>query len=384
MTIWASRLAAVEQAGQLRTLRQLDTNGAEALSPDGPKTVFCANDYLGLAGHPRLVEAVHSALDTRGVGAGASRLVSGNSSLHAALEEAFAGFVGFPESVLFSSGYQANVGTISALTAPGDIIFSDERCHASIIDGCRLSRARVEIFAHNDTTHLQNLLLAHGDAQGLRLIVTEGIFSMDGDTPPLSDICDLAEKYGAAVYLDEAHSIGVLGPGGRGLAASLGLTDRIDVLIGTFGKALGVSGAGAACQPDAARLLKSTARSLLYSTAAPPLLCAAAIAAIKLVRDADPQRDILFRHIARFRRGAREAGLPICDSDTPIQPLLIGDSGRTMEISSRLWDRGFFVQGIRPPTVAPGTARLRITLCAHHTDAQIDGLIRALTEAVGT
>ncbi|MBN2530602.1 MAG: 8-amino-7-oxononanoate synthase [Deltaproteobacteria bacterium] len=373
---WKNRLTQLEQAHLKRTLRVTGV-GPKLYTSNGEKLIFCSNDYLGLANSAEIANEIIDEL-SNGVGAGASRLVSGNFPWHERLEESFSQFVGRPASVLFPSGYQANVGAISALTSEDDIIFSDRLCHASIIDGCRLSKATVEIFDHNNMDHLNRLLAQHNACKGGKLIVTEGIFSMDGDMPPLEDICVLAETHNAAIYLDEAHSLGILGPEGRGLAASLGVQNKIDILVGTFGKAIGVSGACVACSFDAAGLLKSTARSLMYTTAPAPALSRAICKSLILISAANALRDSLYQNIELFKSLAATAGIRLIPSDSPIQPVLIGDAKKTMHISEELWKRGIFIQGIRPPTVASGTERLRITISAMHTPTQIQRLVSEL------
>ena len=375
--LWKARLKYLRDRHLDRVMR-ISGVGPLVNTPEGEKLIFCSNDYLGLATSLALSSVACDEM-SHGLGAGASRLVSGNFTWHEKLEKRFAEFVSRDESVLFPSGYQANVGAISALTSADDVIFSDRLCHASIIDGCRLSRARVEIFDHNDVGHLQALLKKYRQNIGGRLIVTEGIFSMDGDMPPLADICDMAQSEHAAVYLDEAHSLGIVGPEGRGLAASLNLTDQIDVLVGTFGKAVGVSGACVACDSHAAGLLKSSARSLMYTTASPPALSRAACESLALIQKADDVRKKLQQNIAFFQSLSEAARIPLIKSSSPIQPVLIGDAARTMAISRQLWQRGVFVQGIRPPTVPLGTERLRITITAMHTAAQIERLVAELT-----
>jgi 8-amino-7-oxononanoate synthase len=373
---WTHRLSQLQHTHLARTLR-ISGVGPEADTPEGCKLIFCTNDYLGLSASPSIARAAAVEMEN-GIGAGASRLVSGNFPWHETLERRFADFVGKSHSVLFPSGYQANVGAISALAGQGDVIFSDQLCHASIIDGCRLSRAKIEIYDHNDANHLKSLLAQYPNPESGKLVITEGIFSMDGDIPPLAQICDVAKQAGAAVYLDEAHSLGILGPEGRGLAAALNLEDRIDVLVGTFGKAVGVAGACVACESEPAQLLKSTARSLMYTTASPPALARAVCESLTCIAGATRERNQLHTNIRRFQKLAQAAQIPLLPSDTPIQPVLIGNAERTMAISDALWQRGIFVQGIRPPTVPAGTERLRITLSALHTGEQLERLIEEL------
>lgn len=374
--IWDQRYRELESAHLARSMR-ITGPGPVVETRDGPKIIFCSNDYLGLAVHPHVIRAAAEGM-AAGVGAGASRLVSGNETWHDTLERAFAEFTQQEAAVLFPSGYQANVGTISALAHEGDVIFSDERSHASIIDGCRLSKARVEIYSHNNVDDLRQRLERHRGASGGRLVVCEAIYSMDGDVSPLAQICDAAAEFGAAVYLDEAHSIGVLGPEGRGLAAQLNVANRVDILVGTFGKAVGVSGAAVACSETVSRLIKSSARSLLYTTAPPSALARAVCESLSLIRFDDELRHRLDSNVQYFRSAAKAAKISLSSSTTPIQPVVIGDAARTMEMSNRLWERGLFVQGIRPPTVAPGTERLRITITARHCEAHIERLVAQL------
>jgi 8-amino-7-oxononanoate synthase len=384
---WHSRIQRLAERDLERAIYETDGPvGPEVQTPDGPKLLFCSNDYLGLAADPRVVEALKSGADRWGAGAGASRLVSGTTSAHSELERRLAAFVGAPRAVAFASGYQANVGALTTLTAEGDAIFSDELTHASLIDGCRLSRATTHVYRHRDVDHLDQLLRDH-PTPGLKLIVTDALFSMDGDLAPLVEIARVAARHGAEIYLDEAHALGVLGPGGRGLAAELDLTGSVAIRMGTLGKALGVSGAFVACDEPAGRLLTSRARSLLYTTAAPAPLAEACLTALSLVEAADARRRALRENVARFRELAAERNLPLLDSETAIQPVLVGDAGRTVQIARRLWELGLFVTAFRPPTVADGSSRLRVTLSAAHEPEQIerltDGLATAFSEAGG-
>jgi 8-amino-7-oxononanoate synthase len=379
---WIERIEELTTAGLERTPRRLlGATGTKAESADGPKLLFCSNDYLGLAADPRLVAAVTGAVAACGVGSGGSRAVSGNPALHEALERRCAAFLGTDAAVLFPSGYQANVGALSSLVDAGDAVFSDARNHASIIDGCRLSRASVHVYRHADAAHLERLL---GEVRtpGLKLVVTEAVFSMDGDKAPLAEICRAARRHGAEVYVDEAHAFGVLGLGGRGLAEEAGVSSGTSVRMATFGKAIGVSGAFVACGDAPARLLRSRARSLLYTTGAPPLLSAAALAGVDLAEAADDRRAALERNVRLYRERAAALGVPLALSETAIQPVPIGGARRTMAVSEALWRRGIFVQGIRPPTVPDGTARLRITLSSAHTAEQIGLLVDALAAAL--
>jgi len=379
---WIERIERLSAAGLERSPRcVLGAVGPSIATADGTKLLFCSNDYLGLAADQRLISAAIEAAAAHGVGAGASRAVSGNHALHEALERRAAAFFETQAAVLFPSGYQANVGALSSLVDKGDAVFSDARNHASIIDGCRLSRAAVHVYKHADAGDLARLLDETRTA-GLKLVVTEAVFSMDGDKAPLGQICSAAHSRGAVVYVDEAHALGVLGSGGRGLADEAGVSADVAVRMGTFGKAIGVSGAFVACGDAPARLMRSRARSLLYTTGAPPLLAAAALVGLDLAQAADDRRETLARNVRFYREGASAAGVPLARSETPIQPVPIGDARRAMAVSEALWRRGFFVQGIRPPTVPEGTARLRVTLSSAHTREQIDLLVDALAASL--
>jgi 8-amino-7-oxononanoate synthase len=381
-SLWKNRLDALASHHLVRKMRVVDGPvGPVVNTPEGSKLGFCSNDYLGLANDPALKKAIADAALKWGAGAGASRLVSGNTSAHEQLQKMLANYMETEDAVVFPSGYQANVGGLTALTEKGDVIFSDELVHASLIDGCRLSQAEIKIYRHRDTEHL-NRLLTKETGPGIKLVVTDAVFSMDGDLAPLEEIAKVADRHGALVYVDEAHSLGVMGPQGRGLTTQLGLSGRIAVRIGTFGKAFGVCGACVACSGIAGSLLRSRARSLLYTTASPAHLVEAIRVSVDLVRNGDKQRKALRDNIALFKKLAREKELPLVESDTPIQPVMIGETARVMAISDALWQQGLFVQGIRPPTVPEGTSRLRVTLTAAHEQAHITELAVALAAAL--
>jgi 8-amino-7-oxononanoate synthase len=335
---------------------------------------LCSNNYLGLASDPRLTEPMRASLQYSGAGAGASRLISGTMRPHRDAEGALAAFVGRPAALLFSSGYAANLGALQALFGASDVIFSDELNHASLIDGARLSRASVVVFPHRDLDALSSLLEEH-KGRGRAVIVTESVFSMDGDLADLPALRALADRYGAALFVDEAHALGVLGPGGAGLASAVGVVP--DVLVGTLGKALGVAGAFVAGEGAVIRLIENRARSYVFSTAPPPSIAAGAIAAVALVRDADERRATLLAHAARLRTSLRSLGYAVPDGQTPIVPVILGEPGRAVAVASALQERGYFVQAIRPPTVPVGTSRLRVVPMAVHTDAQIDDALEA-------
>lgn len=337
---------------------------------------FCSNDYLGLANHPRVIGAFKAAADRYGVGAGASHLVSGHSAAHHALEEELAAFVGAPRALLFSTGYMANLGVVTALTDRHDSIFEDRLNHASLIDAARLARASVKRYAHGDVAQLARLL---AQAPGEKLIVTDAVFSMDGDVAPLREILRLAAEHGAWLLADDAHGLGVLGDGGRGSFEHLDLAVRPPaILMGTLGKALGGFGAFVAADETIVETLIQRARTYIYTTALPPAVAEAVRAALRIAQEEPWRRERLRVLLARFRRGAEQLGLPLAASPTPIQPLILGDSAAALAASQALRARGMLVPAIRPPTVPPGAARLRITLSAAHEAADVDRLLEAL------
>lgn len=369
-------LSELEAAGLLRRpLRISGPQGPEVEIDGKPVLCLCSNNYLGLADHPAIAAAAKASLDLDGVGAAASRLITGTMDAHRNAEQAFGAFLGAADAVLFSTGYAANLGTIQALVGPGDSVFSDALNHASLIDGCRLSRADIHVYSHRDVEHLRSLLERHRRAARRALIVTDSLFSMDGVTAPLREIETLARSFDAGLLVDEAHALGVLGPNGRGLAAQEGVEP--DLVVGTLGKAFGVAGAFVAADAETISLIRNRARSFVYSTAPPPLLARAAMSALTLVRDADSARASLLQHANTLRSGLRQLGFDVPDGASQILPVLIGENDRTMELSAALLSRGVFVQGIRPPTVAEGTARLRLTPMATHRPAQIEQAIAA-------
>lgn len=350
-------------------------------TPEGHKLLFCSNDYLGLAGDKALCRALANAALEVGAGAAGSRLVCGNTLAHEALEAELAAFLGEQAAVVFPSGYQANLGALGALTQPGDVIFSDELCHASLIDGCRLSRARVCVFPHRDVDALEAALV-DSEESGLRLVITDAVFSMDGDLAPVRELQNVCQRRGALLYVDEAHALGILGPKGAGLCADRGLLPGSMLRMGTLGKSLGLSGAFVTCTEHVARLLRSRGRSQMYSTSMPPAIAEAARVALHLASLADDRRAALEHNIEEWKGLASQANIALVPSTTPIQPVIIGSDRATMEVSERLWRQGIFVQGIRPPTVPPGTSRLRITVTAAHTSEHLERLAQALAQAL--
>jgi 8-amino-7-oxononanoate synthase len=359
----------------------LDSPQAPRATVDGrPLVNFSSNDYLGLANHPRLRAAAHAAIDAWGVGAGASPLVSGYQRVHEEAEERFARFCGLPRALLFPSGYAANLGIVAALADRQSEVFGDRLNHACLHDGALLSRATYTRYRHLDLEGLGRAL--EGSKADVKVIATDGVFSMDGDIAPLPELARLAEAHDAWLLVDDAHGIGVLGARGRGSLEHFGLASPRIVYMATLGKSLGGYGAFVAGDPEPIEWLLQRARTLIYSTALPPVVAATAIAALDLV-DAEPDRPVRLRgRIQAFRTLAEDAGLRTLASITAIQPLLLGESQVAMEVSARLADRGLLVPAIRPPTVPEGTARLRISLCADHAAEDVDALVAALAECV--
>jgi 8-amino-7-oxononanoate synthase len=377
------RLAELQRIGLYRRLRLVSgPQGPRVLLDDEPVLLLCSNNYLGLADHPRVREAAAEAAMRWGVGAGASRLVSGTMTIHGRLEERLAAWEGSEECLLFGSGYLANIGTIGALAGAGDVVFSDELNHASIVDGCRLSRAEVVVYRHLDTEHLAWSLRRHSGSDGRRrLVVTDSVFSMDGDIAPLEEIVALAKEHGARVMVDEAHATGALGPGGRGAVAQAGLQGEVDVIVGTLGKALGSYGAYVCADAEMIRYLINTARSLIFSTAPGPPAMAGALAALELLEE-HPDRVEQLHSAARTLRGAlAHEGFPVAEDGMHIVPLLVGDADLAMRLCGEALQRGVFAQAIRPPTVPAGTSRLRLATMATHTVEELERAARVLGEA---
>jgi 8-amino-7-oxononanoate synthase len=375
-----NELEALKRQGLYRELRRVEGEQGPTLVLDGHEVLnFSSNNYLGLANHPALKKAAKEAIDRYGCGAVASRLISGNMALHEELEEKIAALKGTEAALVFNSGFQANVGIIPALAAEGDTIFSDELNHASIIDGCRLARAETVVYPHCDPAGLEDAL-KNSQANGRKLIVTETLFSMDGDEAPLAEIVLLSERYGALVMVDEAHATGVAGPNGAGVVAKLGLGDRIPIQMGTLGKALGGFGAYVAGSHALRELLINRCRSFIFTTALPPPVLAAAIAAIDLLYQEPQRRLALWHNIRALREGLRNLGFSLGSGESQIVPLVTGDAEKCMAFSERLLEKGVFAQGIRPPTVPEGTSRLRITLMATHTHEHLHQALRVFKE----
>jgi 8-amino-7-oxononanoate synthase len=377
----AEGLAALDRAGLARTRRVLDSPQAPHAIVDGRQLVnFSSNDYLGLANHSRLRAAAHAAIDAWGVGAGASPLVSGYQRVHEEAEERFARFSGLQRALLFPSGYAANLGIIQALASREAEVFGDRLNHACLHDGALLSRATYTRYRHLDVEGLERALAA--SKAPVKLIATDGVFSMDGDIAPLPGLARLAEAHGAWLLVDDAHGVGVLGARGRGSLEHFELASPRIVYMATLGKALGGYGAFVAGAAEPIEWLLQRARTLIYSTALPPMAAAVATAALDLI-DEEPDRIARLRaRIESFRAHAGAAGLRTLASITAIQPLVLGESSAAVDATARLAQRGFLVPAIRPPTVPQGTARLRISLCADHLDEEIEALVAALADCV--
>ena len=372
-------LARLDEAGLRRRRRIVTTSCRPELQladRAAPVVAFCSNDYLGLAAEPTLASAAAGAAARWGVGAGASHLVSGHYAAHEALEARLAAFVGMDDALCFSTGYMANIGVMPALLGRGDAIFADKLNHASLVDGALLSRAELIRYPHCDLAALEARLAASEAPR--KLIVTDSVFSMDGDLAPLPELLALAEAHRAWLLVDDAHGFGVLGPQGRGSLAHFGLGSPRLILMGTLGKAAGVAGAFVAGSRDVIEWLINTSRSYIFTTGAPPLLAETLLTAVDLIEHGDTRRAHLAALIARFKAGLRLSRWQLLASDTPIQPVVIGDNHETLAVSRALDAEGLWVPAIRPPTVPKGAARLRITLSAAHSVEQVDRLVAAL------
>lgn len=369
-------LERLRAAGLYRRRRVQDRpQQPEAIVDGRPMLSFCSNDYLGLANHPVVIAALQRGAERWGVGSGAAHLVNGHSAAHHALEEELADFTGRLRALLFSTGYIANIGIISALTGRGDTLWQDRLNHASLLDGALLSRATLRRYPHADAAELDRLL----GNRDTRMIASDGVFSMDGDLAPLPALALIARRAGAWLLVDDAHGLGVLGREGRGTLDHFGLdAEQVPILMGTLGKAFGTFGAFVAGSDALIETLIQRARSYIFTTAAPPALAEATRTSLALVRREDWRREHLQALIARFRAGANQLGLPLSESPTPIQPLIAGSSHQALAWAAELEARGILVGAIRPPTVPEGSARLRICLSAAHTETMVDRLLDAL------
>jgi 8-amino-7-oxononanoate synthase len=373
----AARLEELRRRGLHRRQRLIEgPQGPRVLLDGGEVLLLCSNNYLGLADHPKVRAAAADAAERFGAGAGASRLISGTMSLHHTLEQRLADFKATRAALLFGSGYLANTGVVAALVGRGEVVFSDELNHASIIDGCRLSRAETFVYRHRDTEHLEWGLRRAGPRASL--IVTDTVFSMDGDVAPLPDLYELAQGHRCMLMVDEAHGTGALGPGGRGAVAAAGLSGKVDVVVGTLGKALGGYGAYVCTSGEIAELLVNTARPFIYSTAPPPPSVGAALAALAVLRERPGIVEQLRRNAAILREGLGAYGLDLGGSRTQIVPVVVGDARRAMALCEHALERGVFAQAIRPPTVPEGTSRLRLAVMATHSSDELRDAARVI------
>jgi 8-amino-7-oxononanoate synthase len=378
----SEQLAERQDAGLYRQRRVVNSAQGRELVVDGRKLLnFCSNDYLGLADDPRVVQAFQQAAEIWGVGSGASHLVSGHTKAHEELEEALADFTGRPRCLLFSSGYAANMGTISGLLNNNDHVFEDRLNHASLLDGGRISGARLKRYAHRDASDLDNKLGKVSDADTNKLVISDGTFSMDGTTCDVSALVEVTRNHGAWLMLDEAHSLGVIGKQGRGLADPDNYSvNDVHILIGTLGKAFGTQGGFVAGSEELIETLIQQARTYIYSTALPSAIAVATLTSLKIARDEEWRRERLRELVQKFRSGAAQLGLKLLESDTPIQPILLGDAQSAVKLSKALEDLGILITAIRPPTVPADTSRLRVTLTAEHTDEDLNQLLSALEQ----
>lgn len=374
-------LSELSQRALLRRLRVIESDAGPAVTIDGRAVILMAsNNYLGLATHPLLKQAAIEATRLYGVGAGASRLVSGTLSPHSQLEAELARFKRTESSLVFGSGYLANIGVIPAMVGPDGVIFADRLCHASLIDGCRLSSAEFRVFRHRDVVQLDGLLGKHAHRRPT-LIVTDGVFSMDGDLAPLPELVGLMERYETQLFVDDAHGTGVMGVNGRGTLEHFNLESRIPFHMGTLGKALGTSGAYIAGPERFISYVLNRARSFIYTTAPPPATAAASIAALDVIRSEPERRARLWDNQARLQAGFRDLGFRLTDSRSPILPVLIGDPQKAMAMADRLFALGVYAPAIRPPTVPKDSSRIRFTVTSEHTAEQIATVLAACTQA---
>jgi glycine C-acetyltransferase len=377
----SEQLESWRQAGSYFRLRELQSACEPISNFDGREVInLASNNYLGLANDPRLVEASVEAARKFGAGSGAVRTISGTMSLHLELERRIAAFKNVEACVVFQSGFAANAGTVSAILGPEDHIISDSLNHASIIDGCRLSRAKIHVFPHKDVAAAEEKLRKLEDQPGRKLLITDGVFSMDGDIGPLPALVELAERYGAVMMIDDAHSSGVLGRNGRGTVDHFGLHGRVDVQVGTLSKAVGVLGGYVCGSRDLIEFLYHRARPFLFSTSHPPAVAAACLAAFDILEKEPERVDQLWRNTRRFQAGLRDAGLSTGESETPITPIIVGETAAAFEYSRRLFEAGLYTTGIGFPTVPQGKARVRAIVTSAHTTKQLDRAVDILAK----
>jgi len=373
-------LEELKEKSLYRSLRTIESPQDTWVQIDGQKVLnLCSNNYLGLASHPDVKAAAQKAIDQWGCGSGASRHICGNQPYHRELEESLAQFKGTEAALLYNSGYQANLGIISSLVGQNDMIFSDELNHASIIDGCRLGGAEVEVFPHNDLDFLESKLRNHTSRR--KLIVVDSLFSMDGDLAPLPQLADLAERYGAILMIDEAHATGAIGPQGRGTAAHFGVEERVPVMMGTLGKALGSFGGFAAGDKVLIDYLLNTSRSFIFTTSLPAAVVASSLDALEVLQ-ADPSLPLKLQQNANYlRSGLQQLGYDTLNSQTQIIPIVVGDAQNAIEMSALFLAEGVLATPIRPPTVPTNSSRIRATVMATHTSKDLDFALQAFKNA---
>jgi 8-amino-7-oxononanoate synthase len=379
--MFQQRLDDLARRSLLRRLRTIGSaSEAEATIEGRPIILMASNNYLGLATHPALKRAAIHATERFGVGAGAARLVSGTLPPHVELETALATFKGTEAALVFGSGYLANLGMIPALIGAGGLIFADRLCHASLIDGCRLSGAGFRIYRHNDVTHLKSLL-ARRPSKRDTLIVTDGVFSMDGDLAPLPELIALAERYNSRLFVDDAHGTGVMGAQGRGTLEHYGVESRLPFHMGTLGKALGTSGGYVVGSTAMIQYVLNTARTFLFATAQPPATAAATVAALRVLQAEPDRRTRLWDNRNYLHAGLADLGFRLTGSASPILPVVVGDAQQTLSLADRLLELGVYAPAIRPPTVPKGTSRIRVTVTSEHSRAQLDRALAAFKQA---
>ncbi len=387
MDIWQQIQAELDDLGAQDLLRKptvVDSACRAHITVAGREVVcFCSNDYLSLAADPAVIKAATDAIVKWGVGSGASRLVSGTSSLHVELEQALADFKCTESAVVGSTGWMANQIAISALVTSGDLVLADKLNHASILDAVKISGAKLRTYAHSNTDRLRNLLQTHRSRYRRCLIVTDSLFSMDGDLAPLGDLVALKHEFDAQLLIDEAHATGVLGSSGRGAAELAGVEDQIDATVGTLSKAIGSLGGFVAGPGVLIEKIRNKARAFIYTTALPPALCAAAIESLRIIRQEPDRRQRVLSMASDLKEALARAGFAASDSQSQIIPVIVGGAGEALRMSEQLLSAGFLVPAIRPPTVAPGTSRLRVSVCAGHTPEDTAGLVDAMASAAG-
>jgi 8-amino-7-oxononanoate synthase len=365
-----------------RVLTELETGQSPEIEIDGKVYILLSsNSYLGLSVDPKVKKAAMDALEKYGTGSGGSRLVSGSTDLHRQLEERIAKFKKTQTAILFSTGYLANVGTLSSLVGPGDIVYSDELNHASIIDGCRLSRAEIRVYKHRDIARLKSILEADKNIGNKKLIVTDTVFSMDGDIAPLCEIAEIAERNGCMLMIDEAHATGVLGHRGSGATEYFGIEDRVPIVMGTLSKAIGSLGGYVAGNSKLIDFIRNRVRSYIFDTSLPASCLAASLAAIDIIENEPERREYLWKLIKKFKLGLEQIGLKVLPSYSAVIPVLVGEAQPALEFSRRLRENGVYTPAVRPPSVPPGKCSIRATLMATHTEGQIEKALKAFEVA---